>query len=185
MTRLTASMGLRGCPLDERIDIIRELQLLLESRGVVCTTSDVFSAIHNVATAASHSVIMQMAPPPAGAMGPAGAPGMTGADGKDAWDKYRWDPNTETMVKSSWKGIEFKFPLATCFVEGFPDGELNYGDINYISTIYGTSVIQTMAIFWRRAYDYHEDMQLFINEEDSCRLQSINESNSYPDPLKD
>lgn len=171
--------------MDNKPDIIRELQLLIDSRGVPCTTSDVFSAIHDVAMAASHSVIMRMPPPPAGPMGAMGAPGATGAPGKDAWDKYRWDPNTETMIESSWKGIEFKFPLATCFVEGFPEGELTYGDINYIRTVYGNMVVETMAVFWRRAYDYHTNMQLFINEEDSCRLQSINESSSFPDPLKD
>ena len=122
---------------------------------------------------------------PMGPMGAMGAPGAPGADGKDAWDKYSWDSKTETMFTTSWKGIEFTFPLENCFVEGFPEGELNYGDINYIRTIYGNMVVETMAVFWRRAYDYHSDMQLFINEEDSCRLQSINESNSFPAPLKD
>lgn len=124
-------------------------------------------------------------PGPQGSPGAIGPQGQDGAPGKDAWDKYRWDPNIETMIESRWKGIEFKFPLATCFVEGFPEGELTYGDINYIRTIYGNMVVETMAVFWRRAYDYHTNMQVFLNEEDTLCLNLINKSNSSPAPLRD
>lgn len=169
---------------EERPNLLVEFQRVLDDRGVPCSTSDVYRFIEEIADGAAYRAI-QRYPAPTGPMGATGAQGAPGAPGADAWDKYSWDAKTETMFKTSWKGIEFTFPLATCFVEGFPQGELNYGDINYIRTIYGNMVVETMAVFWRRAYDYHTDMQLFINEEDSCRLQSINESNSYPAPLKD
>lgn len=163
-----------------KFDLCEGLEDLLARAGYRVPAGEIFSYIRTVAAAE-----IANSPGPMGPAGAMGAPGMPGQDGRDAWDKYRWDAKTETMFKTSWKGIEFTFPLANCFVEGFPEGELNYGDINYIRTIYGNMVVETMAVFWRRAYDYHTDMQLFINEEDSCRLQSINESNSYPAPLKD
>lgn len=169
---------------EEKPDILVEIQRMLDDRGVPCSTGDVYRFIEGIADMAAYRAI-QRNPPPPGPMGPMGATGEPGPAGQDAWDKYRWEPSLETMTTSSWKGIEFQFPLMTEFVEGFPEGELTYGDINYIRTIYGNAVVERMATFWRREYDYHTDMQLFISEEDACRLQSINQSNSFPDPSKD
>lgn len=166
-----------------KFDFCEGLEDLFRRAGYKVPAGEIFSYLRTVAAAEICNT--PSAPGPVGPMGPVGAPGEPGPAGQDAWDKYRWDSKTETMFTSSWKGIEFTFPLPTCFVEGFPEGELSYGDINYIRTIYGNMVVETMAVFWRRAYDYHTDMQLFINQEDSCRLQSINQSNSFPDPLKD
>ena len=166
--------------MDSKPDVIRLLTQVLDERGYPVTTGDVFDAIHGVALAAVHSKM-----PPQGPPGLTGAMGMAGRDGKDAFDKYAWDSDREVLVSSSWKGIEFSFPLDKEFVEAFPTGELNYGDIQFLRTVYGSAVVKRMAMFWRREYDYLTDMQLFIDEEDSCHLLNINKSNSYPARLKD
>lgn len=166
--------------MDSKPDVIRLLTQVLDEKGYPVTTGDVFAAIHGVALAAVHSKM-----PPQGPPGPTGPMGPMGQDGRDAFDKYAWDSDREVLVSSSWKGIKFSFPLDKEFVEAFPTGELNYGDIQFLRTVYGSAVVKRMAMFWRREYDYLTDMQLFIDEEDSCHLLNINKSNSYPARLKD
>lgn len=163
-----------------RPDVSEGLQAAMKMAGYDMSAGDIFSYIRSIAAA---EVSIQPGPiGPTGAMGPMGP---VGAPGKAAFDKYAWDSDREVLVSSSWKGIKFSFPLDKEFVEGFPTGELNYGDIQFLRTVYGSAVVKRMAMFWRREYDYLTDMQLFIDEEDSCHLLNINKSNSYPARLKD
>lgn len=165
---------------DNRINVITALAEILSDQGYPVNSADVFSAVHDVALGSVHSRI-----PPQGAPGPSGPMGQSGKDGKDAFDKYAWNPVEESLMNCSWKGIKFQFPLMKGFFEGFPEGELTYGDINYIRTVYGNSVVERMAMFWRREYEYLTDMRVFINEEDTICLNLISKSNSYPALLKD
>lgn len=166
--------------MDNRPDIFRLLADVLDERGYPVTPSDVYSAINNIAMAAVHSNM-----PKQGAPGMMGPMGQDGKEGRPAWDKYAWDPAIERLIDSKWKGISFQFPLMRDFFEGFPEGELSYGDINYIRTIYGNAVVERMAMFWRREYEYLSDIQLFIDKEDATCLTLTNKSNSYPAPLQD
>lgn len=166
--------------MDNKPDVIKLLTDVIADRGYPVTTGDVFNAINGVALAAINSRM-----PPQGPPGMPGPMGPVGQDGKDAFDKYAWHQMEESLMECSWKGIKFQFPLMKGFFEGFPEGELSYGDINYIRTIYGNAVVERMSMFWRREYEYLIDMQVFINEEDTLCLNLINKSSSYPAPLKD
>lgn len=159
-----------------KFDLCEGLEELLRQAGYEVPAGEIFAYIRTVAAAE-----ISVRPGP---IGPTGAMGPMGAPGKDAFDKYAWDKTREVLVSSCWKGIKFSFPLNREFVEAFPTGELNYGDIQFLRTVYGSEVVKRMAMFWRREYDYLTDMQLFIDEEDSCHLLNINKSNSYPAPLK-
>lgn len=119
-----------------------------------------------------------------GATGQKGDPGRPGDPGTDAWDKYSWSPLNECMIQLEWKGISFEFPVARESASAFPSGKLNYGDVAFIQMVYGNDVFERMAAFWRREYEYQEDMALFTNEEDKCNLKDINKSNLYPDHFR-
>jgi|AGFT01.1.fsa_nt_gi hypothetical protein len=166
--------------MDKRPDVITALAEILSDQGYPVHSADVFGAIHGVSLAAIHSNMPQQGAP--GAMGPMG---QNGRDGRDAFDKYAWHPMEESLMECSWKGIKFQFPLMKAFFEGFPEGELTYGDIGYIRTIYGNAVVERMAMFWRREYEYLTDMQVFLNQEDITCLNLISKSNLSPAPLKD
>lgn len=157
-----------------------ELAVLLQDRGVPCTTSDVFSAFNNLAGAAAHNAISRMPPPP---MGPMGAQGMQGDPGHDAYDKYDWNPTEEVLLGFSWKGIAFEAPVPRKWSNDIPTGDLNFGDISFIELVYGEDLIKRIATFWRREFDVREDMSLFINEEELCKLKDINQYSSFPVPL--
>lgn len=122
-----------------------------------------------------------------GQVGPQGTPGMTGAQGpkgRDAYDKYLMD-FSETLVKMSWKGIDFEAPFPADQVHLLPEGPLTYGDVGFLSTVCGQKVIDRIALFWRREYDAVMDKALFLNKEDLCHLSNTNKSSSYPARLPD
>lgn len=124
-------------------------------------------------------------PGPVGPTGATGSPGPMGMRGQDAWDKYAWDPEKEGLVTLRWKGIKFEAPVDKKLIPTFPTGDLTYGDVAFINTVFGMTVLNRIAMFWRREYDAKMDVALFTNKEDLCNLQDINKSNSYPDPLLD
>lgn len=164
-------------------DILSALWEILESRGVVCTLSDVYETIDNIAGQSAYRQI-QKAPRLQGPTGMMGAQGEPGVPGKDDWDKFAWDRQEETLVNLRWKGVDFLFPVADDFLEGFPEGEITYGDVQYIRTVYGNPVVERMSSFWRREYEKMTDMKLFLTEEDVCNLKDISKFNSSPDLSK-
>lgn len=126
----------------------------------------------------------QGAPGSTGAMGAQGAPGNPGPAGRDAYDKFYFDPDRETFLSFTWKGVDFTCPLDHEIAKSIQTGNLNYGDLAFIRVAYGEAVVRRMSKFWRRAYEEKEDFRLFINEEDECHLVNIDKLNSYPDPLQ-
>lgn len=170
---------------DEKSDVCDALRFVMEKAGYSFSNEEISDYLRKVAAVEINLSSRNLGlPGPNGPKGEKGDPGIPGVAGKSAWDKYAWNPLKEAFKEVSWKGVGFSFPLKLEFFEGFPDGELTYGDINYIRTIYGDDVVERMSAFWRREYEHITDMRLFINEEDSCHLLSISKSNSYPDRLK-
>lgn len=108
------------------------------------------------------SLFIRFSPP--SRKGDTGPQGLAGARGKDAFDKFAVNPRKETMMAFSWKGVRFEAPIPNEHVEGFPHGPLKQDDIDFIEVVYGTEVISRMATFWRREYDYNEDVSLFKGE---------------------
>lgn len=158
-------------------DIGLALLKVLEANNMQADYGALFDWVRGIA----HSVVVQY-PGQVGPMGPQGTPGR---DGNDAYDKYRWNFAEESMVKFSWKGIAFKAPVPRAWAAEIPQGELNYGDVALIQMLYGSSLVERIATFWRREYDSREDMSLFITEEDLCRLKDIHQSSSFPDHFPD
>lgn len=154
------------------------LEQVLSNHGFEFSRYDIHRCLLDISSKVSK-------PGPVGPTGATGSPGPMGMRGQDAWDKYAWDLQEEGLVNLRWKGIDFVCPIDKNSVPTFPTGELTYGDLAFIETVYGKSVINRMAVFWRREYDAKMDMALFTNEEDLCNLQDINKSNSYPAPLLD
>lgn len=143
-----------------------------------------YGALFDWVKCIAHSVVVQY-PGQVGPQGPMGQQGAPGINGKDAYDKYRWNPGEEVMVEFSWKGIVFIAPIPRQWAFEIPQGELNFGDVAMIQMLYGSSLVERIATFWRREYDSREDMSLFITEEDLCRLKDIHQSSSYPDHFPD
>lgn len=164
--------------LKRTTDLMAALQAAIRVAGYDMDCGDIWSHLRGIAAAEikNHP----------GPMGPMGMTGKDGMAGRDAWDKYAFDERTHQKAQFFWKGIEFWCPVPRHFYDALPVGkELTYGDISFISTMYGTQIIETMAVFWRREYDFKTDMSLFINEEDKCHLANINKSDSSPAHLKD
>lgn len=116
------------------------------------------------------SLFIRFSPP--SRKGDTGPQGSQGARGKDAFDKFGVNPREETMMAFSWKGIRFEAPIPNEHVEGFPHGPLKQEDIDFIEVVYGTKVVSRMAIFWRREYDYIEDVSLFKGEKRAPRKRN-------------
>lgn len=130
-------------------------------------------------------VVVKNNPGPPGPPGQSGQMGPMGRDGKDAWDKYAYNTVIEQKAQFFWKGVEFWCPVPRHLYDALPVGkELTYGDLSFISTVYGNEIVERMAVFWRREFDLKADLTLFINEEDKCNLASTNKLNSSPDHLK-
>lgn len=165
----------------DNFNLCDALSEVLNKAGYKVTIGEIFTGIRDIVAA---EIATRPGPP-----GPAGPMGMTGRDGmsgRDAWDKYAFDERTHQKAQFFWKGIEFWSPVPRHFYDALPVGkELTYGDISFISTMYGNQIIETMAVFWRREYDLKTDMSLFISEEDKCHLANINKSDSSPAHLKD
>lgn len=161
-------------------DIGDALRKVFLAHGMDVEYGRLFGWVQNIARAEATRT-----PGPQGFQGPMGQQGVPGAPGADAYDKYRWNNLEEALVEFSWKGISFKAPIDWRWASEIPSGELTFGDIALIQMLYGSSVVERMATFWRREYDAREDMSLFINEEELCSLKDIHQSNSSPAPLPD
>lgn len=115
---------------------------------------------------------------PPGRRGDKGDPGMAGPQGsrgpggKDGFDKFAVNSREETMMAFSWKGVRFEAPIPNEHLEGFPHGPLKQEDIDFIEVVYGTKIVSRMAIFWRREYDYIEDVSLFKGEKSAPRKRN-------------
>jgi len=119
------------------------------------------------------SLFIRFSPPSKkGDTGATGSPGAQGSRGKDAFDKFAVNSREETMMAFSWKGVRFEAPIPNEHVEGFPHGPLKQDDIDFIEVVYGTKVISRMATFWRREYDYNEDVSLFKGEKRVSRKRN-------------
>ncbi|MGX4995964.1 collagen-like protein [Enterobacter hormaechei] len=164
----------------DNFNLCDALSEVLNKEGYKVTIGEIFTGIRDIAAAE-----IATRPGPPGPTGPMGMTGRDGMAGRDAWDKYAFDERTHQKAQFFWKGLEFWSPVPRHFYDALPVGkELTYGDISFISTMYGTQIIETMAVFWRREYDFKTDISLFINEEDKCHLVNINKSDSSPAHLK-